>query len=331
MPVPERVADSWRTWGRPACGALVVAAVLLRVGPAPFVTALHAVSAWTVLAALVITAVTTLCSACRWSRVAAALGLEVPLPAAVAAYYRSQLLNSTLPGGVLGDVHRAVREGQDLGAVWRTARSVAWERVLGQVVQVLLTALALVALATPLRPGARTLALGLVAVLALGWAARLVGGARAEGRRPASRVGLVTAAVVDDLHRLLAPGTGPAVVLLSVGAVAGHTTLFVVAAGAVGVDLPFASLLVVTLLVLLAAAVPANLAGWGPREGVAAWAFGLAGAGAAAGVSVAALYGVLALVATLPGAVLLLVGRRGASRATAPPGGRSRTRPGVAR
>ena len=40
---------------------------------------------------------------------------------AVAAYYRSQFLNTTLPGGVLGDVHRGVRHGRDAGDVGRGA------------------------------------------------------------------------------------------------------------------------------------------------------------------------------------------------------------------
>ena len=64
------------------------------------------------------------------------------------------------------------------------------------------------------------------------------------------------------------------------------------------------------LVVLLAAAVPTNIAGWGPREGAAAWAFGAVGLSAAEGVTVAVVYGVLALVATLPGAVMLVAGRR---------------------
>ena len=56
----------------------------------------------------------------------------------------------------------------------------------------------------------------------------------------------------------------------------------------------------------MVAAIPFNVAGWGPREGAAAWAFAAAGLGAAAGATVAVAYGVLALVATLPGAALLL-------------------------
>ena len=67
-------------------------------------------------------------------------------------------------------------------------------------------------------------------------------------------------------------------------------------------------LLPLALVVLLAAAIPLNVAGWGPREGAAAWAFAAAGLGAAQGTTVAVVYGVLALVATLPGAVLLTRG-----------------------
>ena len=53
----------------------------------------------------------------RWSR--PGCGEPVPLRTAYVAYYRSQLLNATLPGGVVGDVHRGVRHG------WR---GVLWER-----------------------------------------------------------------------------------------------------------------------------------------------------------------------------------------------------------
>ena len=74
---------------------------------------------------------------------------------------------------------------------------------------------------------------------------------------------------------------------------------------------PTTTLVPIALVVLVAAAVPLNVAGWGPREGAAAWAFAAAGLGAAAGASVAVAYGVLALLATLPGAVLLAVRRSG--------------------
>jgi glycosyltransferase 2 family protein len=56
--------------------------------------------------------------------------------------------------------------------------------------------------------------------------------------------------------------------------------------------------------------VPTNVGGWGPREGVAAWAFGAAGLGLDRGVTTAVVYGVMVLVASLPGAVVLVVAAR---------------------
>jgi hypothetical protein len=50
-----------------------------------------------------------------------------------------------------------------------------------------------------------------------------------------------------------------------------------------------------------------SIAGWGPREGATAWIFGAAGLGAERGVTTAVVYGVMTLVASLPG-VLVLVG-----------------------
>jgi hypothetical protein len=74
------------------------------------------------------------------------------------------------------------------------------------------------------------------------------------------------------------------------------------------VTAPLGTVAVLTLLALLAMVVPLNLAGWGPREGVAAWAFAAAGLGAGAGVATAVAYGVLSLVGVLPGAAVLARG-----------------------
>ena len=74
----------------------------------------------------------------------------------------SQFLNLTLPGGVAGDVHRAVRHGRDVGDVGRSARAVAWERTAGQIVQVVLTVALLLVLPSPVHAAVPWIALGLV-------------------------------------------------------------------------------------------------------------------------------------------------------------------------
>jgi len=92
------------------------------------------------------------------------------------------------------------------------------------------------------------------------------------------------------------------------------------AARATGVEVGLGTLVPLALVVLAGSAIPANVAGWGPREGVAAWAFAATGLGATAGVTAAAAYGALVLFAALPGAVVLVVqGFRGRHPAPAPP------------
>ena len=104
-----------------------------------------------------------------------------------------------------------------------------------------------------------------------------------------------------------------------------------IAARTAGTTAPLSRMLPLALLVMLAMVLP-SIAGWGPREGVTAWAFAAAGLGADAGVATAVVYGVMVLVASLPGAAVLV--RRmvpahpapGAARAVAlvaGPGGRA--------
>src|SRR5205807_8742799 len=125
--------------------------------------------------------------------------------AAVAAYYRSLFLNVPLPGGVVGDVHRGVSHGRDVGDVGRALRSVAWERFAGQVVQVLLTVVVLLALPSPVHSAMPVVALSLVAaLLALALVIRLrVGGARSAWAR------LRSTAAGDIRNGLFAPRAWP--------------------------------------------------------------------------------------------------------------------------
>jgi len=104
----------------------------------------------------------------------------------------------------------------------------------------------------------------------------------------------------------------PRLTLASVLVVAGHTATFVIAARVAGSTAPLGELIALLMVIQIAAAIPLNIGGWGPREGAAAWAFAAAGLGAANGVTVSTLYAVLMLAAVAPGAGLLLrdAGRR---------------------
>ena len=75
---------------------------------------------------------------------------------------------------VVGDVHRGYSHGRDVSDVSRGLRAVAWERFAGQVVQVLLTAVVLLALPSPVHAEMPLVALVLaLAVLVLLLVARL--------------------------------------------------------------------------------------------------------------------------------------------------------------
>jgi uncharacterized membrane protein YbhN (UPF0104 family) len=117
--------------------------------------------------------------------------------------------------------------------------------------------------------------------------------------------------VRDDVRlALLVRRSWPGVVLASLVATAGYVATLVLAARAVGVDASVATLVPLALVVLVAAGLPLNLAGWGPREGTAAWAFAAAGLGASAGMAAAVAYGAIVLVANLPGLAVLAAARR---------------------
>jgi uncharacterized membrane protein YbhN (UPF0104 family) len=304
--VPARIGPVVRRFGpsllRLAAGVTVLWLLWRQVGAAPFEDGLRAVTWQAVVAATTLTALTTVCSAWRWRVVARALGADIGLPGAVCAYYRSLFLNSVLPGGVLGDVHRAVTHGRRAGDVGRGLRAVGWERLWGQAIQAVVTVVVLLTLPSPVRP-----VLPYVLAGAAGVAGCAVLVVRRAARRGRPRLARAARAVSADLRSgLLAPDVWPQLTLASMLVVAGHTATFVIAARAAGCTAPLGELVALLMVVQTAVVIPLSIGGWGLREGAAAWAFAAAGLGAAAGVTIATLYAVLMLAAVAPGAGLLL-------------------------
>jgi len=295
----SRRAAWW--WARLAAAGATLAVLVWRLGTGPFLDGLLAVDGGALAAASGLAVLTTVCCAWRWRIVARGLGVDLPLDTAVAAYYRSLFLNVTLPGGVVGDVHRGISHGRDTNDVGRGLRAVAWERSAGQVVQVVLTVAVLLVLPSPVRAIAPLVALALLTAGAgVALAMRVP---PAVGRSRWAR--LRRAAAHDLRDGLLAGRVWPAIALASAVVVAGHAVTFLIAARTAGATAPPSRMLPLALLVLLAAALP-NVGGWGPREGVTAWAFAAAGLGASLGVATAVVYGVMVFVASLPGAAVLV-------------------------
>ncbi|MBQ0984945.1 flippase-like domain-containing protein [Streptomyces sp. F63] len=322
-------------------GGLAILAVLLwQLGTGAFLDGLRRLDGTTLLAALGLGLLTTVFSAWRWCLVARGLGIRLRLGHAVADYYRSLFLNAALPGGVLGDVHRAVRHGRSSGDVGRGVRAVVLERCAGQGVLVAVGVALLIAqpsaalaeagrsawrvvtapeavltlcvagavivpvvLRRRLRPGGTADADAGAGAGAASGGTLAGGGARAGG----SRWGRALRTTLTEARLgLLSRRSWPGVVVSSAVVLAGYLGMFLLAARAAGATAPAAELLPLMVLALLAMALPLNVAGWGPREGATAWAFGAAGLGAAQGLTVAVVYGLLSFAASLPGVGVLL-------------------------
>ncbi|MBU2956559.1 lysylphosphatidylglycerol synthase transmembrane domain-containing protein [Paracoccus sp. 1_MG-2023] len=260
----------WGLDGRQAVGLLAAA------DPRWLVAALAALTAQTLLSAL------------RWQITARALGQGIPLGRAVSEYYLAQIVNQSLPGGVVGDAGRALRARGD-GGLRRAGAAVAIERGLGQValLAILLTALAL--------PHDLRLPQGLR--MAIEGAALLAALAALVAMRTARDA--IHAAVTSA--RML-----PLQIGLNIGIAALNIAGFAFAAHATGTGLAPAEAAIVVPLILLTMILPVTVAGWGLREGAAAAMFPLIGATPEAGLAASLCFGLVFLTATLPGIAVIL-------------------------
>jgi glycosyltransferase 2 family protein len=291
----------WR-WGRIAATVVTFSVLVWRLGASPFVDGIRVVDIRVLAAAVALAVLTTLCCAWRWKIVAGGLGIGLPLPAAVAAYYRSLFLNVTLPGGVVGDVHRGISHGREVSDVGRALRAVGWERLAGQVVQAVLTVVVLLVLPSPVHSYMPLVAVSIVVAVA-----GVVVIARVRPRGSSSMWARVRTTVAGDIRDVvLARRAWMGIALASALVVCGHAVTFLIAARTAGVSAPPSRVLPLALLVMLIMVVP-SIGGWGPREGGSAWAFAAVGLGAGTGVTTAVVYGVMVFVSSLPGAVVLVV------------------------
>ncbi len=239
----------------------------------------------------------------RWSFTASAMGLHLPLRVAWREYYVSVLLNSVLPGGVVGDVVRATRQAdgaeRPLGPV---ARSVVVERTVGQLV---LWVVVLV--------GAASWGLGdaVTAVAAMLVGLVLVGiGLWWLSRRPAvgaTALGRLLARIRTELRAALWGRRAAAVQLSSsVGSLLALIGIYYCCAAAIGSSLTLVQALLVVPWILAATTIPVTVGGWGVRELSAMAVFEVVSVPAAEGAASSVLFGAIGLLAVVPGIVPLL-------------------------
>lgn len=262
-----------------AFGTGDIAARLTQADPVWVIVAVACLWAQTVLMAL------------RWRLVAGSLGLRFGAGWAIREYLTGQVVNLTVPGGVLGDAGRAVRSRDATG--WKpAAQAVVVERAAGQAG--LLVVGVAGALWVAVIPDALNWPPGVVRGLLL---AAVIGGAGIAGALLLAR----RTRIADLIRRCLPTRRIAGVhVVLSVGAALLNVVAFAACAWATGTALGAQAALLLVPLILTAMLIPLSVAGWGWREGAAALLFPVAGATAQAGIAAGIVFGAAMMLSVLP-------------------------------
>jgi uncharacterized membrane protein YbhN (UPF0104 family) len=261
---------------------LLLAGLVARVGADPFQRSLQVLTPGPIVAALLLGVVTTTAQAMRWRTVATGYGAADGLTRgrAVQECYRSALLNSVLPGGILGDAVRAWRQRPQAERGLRSsAKAVIGERVTGTTLLLLAVSIVTLPMA-PLISAMIFAGAAIAALIALPTLKRLPWRAQASvwGWSLLSMVSLVTK--------------------------------FAIAAAALGTVSNSWDVVTLALIALAGMSIPLGVGGFGPREAVTALAFTAVGLSSDAGVATSAAYGVMAAVSALPGVVVMALDRR---------------------
>ncbi len=295
----------WRRALRIAVAVGVIGLVWRMVDGAEVLARLRAVHPGWIGVALLCLGVQTLLSALRWRMTAARLGHEIGVARAVREYFLAQVVNLSLPGGVLGDAGRALRAGAEAG-MEQAGQAVVFDRLAGQAALVLvaMTGAAVVSLV----PGGVALPGGFgVVLLIVGAGIGLVVGVALWAGRAWPRLAVWRAAAG---RAVFAPDAWPWQLGLSLGTVGLNLLAFAASAAAVGVWLSPAAIMVILPLVLFAMLLPISIGGWGLREGAAVALFPLAGATGAEGFAASACFGVVFLLSALSGLLMFLIPER---------------------
>jgi uncharacterized membrane protein YbhN (UPF0104 family) len=263
-----------------------------------------------VFAALALSVIQVLVSAWRWRFTAGRLGIVLPFGQAVREYYLSMFVNQVLPGGVVGDVSRAWRHAAAQRLTTSSGgpaiRAVVLERLSGQLVMVGVASASVLTLVVGSGDAAWVVVLaGLGLVVAVRqW---VKAPARDDGGDDAPSSRLSRLRLWHDTKTALLTGTALPIQVASSAVVVGtYVAIYLMASLAVDVDTPLRTLLPLVAPVLVAMLIPASVAGWGVRETAAALLWDAAGLTSEDGVVISIAYGLLSLVSSLPGCVVLL-------------------------
>ncbi len=272
---------------------------------------------WLLLPALLIQIGSFLLAAFRWRLIMRALEFEAPLPFYVRAYLKGTFFNQALPTSIGGDALRVLEAGR-LGRGKREAfYGVFIDRIVGLLgLMVLnLAAVSYRPLLLQIRPAIHYVIVGvaltgIAGVLVLAFLGKLHWLSRNRVTRLLFDLSNRIRAVYHSF-RAVSEQLALSVLIHLLAMLA----IFLVGLS-VGLDYSLLVYLVIVPPVILLTIVPISLAGWGVREGAMIGLFMLIGAQKATVLSMSVLYGLLLIVASLPGMYYFLLARHHQKEAT---------------
>jgi glycosyltransferase 2 family protein len=270
---------------------------------------LGSVSGTTVCVVALLSLLQTVVTSYRWVLVMRGLGVSLEPWPALQAVYVSLALNQCMPSYVGGDAYRVYwlyREGNRLALA---ARGVLIDRISAVIALVVMMAAGLPLVFTRFAdPAARH---GLVGVLACGLLGTAVFFSCDAVPRAWRRLRVVRelAELSAAARRLLLHGSdglviGPLALLVHVLT----ASVMFSFAEALGLPLTWLDCVLLTPPIMLLAAVPISIAGWGVREGVMVGALSMVGIGTESALALSVLLGVTALANGLVGLLPLTLG-----------------------
>jgi uncharacterized protein (TIRG00374 family) len=286
-----------------------IARMSMDVGPAVF------------LAAVAIHVVSFSVTAVRWWLLLRHSGERVRLQQILPSYYLGVFFNNLLPTNVGGDVVRTIylhRRGYDLKAL---AASLIIDRSIGLLALLLVASACAVFASQPwlgekLRASALMILIGCLAGTALAfspWTGRLLAYWQRRASHTKRRRELLDSAAICYSYRSN-PSLLCLAVSLSVVAQSAMVVNYVLIGNSIGIDLPAVSYFVIVPVVVITTILPISLGGLGVREGALVVLLMLAGVDRQLAIGLSLIYLATFWTSTLPGALVLLAGKRAERR-----------------
>jgi uncharacterized protein (TIRG00374 family) len=265
---------------------------------------------WLLLPALLIQLCSFLLAAFRWSLIMHSLDFEAPLPFYVRSYLKGTFFNQALPTSIGGDALRVLEAGR-LGRGKREAfYGVFIDRIVGLLGLIVLNlaAIAYHPLLLQSRPAIHYVIVG-VALLGIAgvFVLAFLGKLHVLSRNRITRLLFDLSNRLRAVYHNLTAISIQLVLSVMIHLLAMLAIYFI--GLAVGLDYSLMVYLVIVPPVILLTIVPISLAGWGVREGAMIGLFVLIGAQKPPVLSMSVLYGLLLIVASMPGMYYFLLAR----------------------